>query len=301
MKTRSLFAALAALALAGCTGQLAPEDDTADALEEAAIGEASSALIDASALYPIGNLGRPQNLFNPATALTNANIAGTQVGSEGFTPMGTLGSSTEHYQTAHYRILKRAGEGSLQIVEREDLWTPPEENPNIHPDTLRQAAISRLSALGMPASEVLIVRQKKANMMASEDMVPRLHSHVTLFERGFHGIPVRDSHASVIFDRAGTFHKLLLHWRPVAPDSTGNQWKTSMTPAQIAARAAQVLQAQGLSERYVKLRYAYVPTTLHADGSATFALRCMAFVDGLPESHPAGPDRPTEIEIPLDP
>lgn len=306
MKTTSSFlAALTALALSGCqvdpgTGEEAPEDPREPSAEEV-VGEAHSSVIDSSSLFQIGNLGRPQTLFNPATGLTSANLSNTQLGDETLTFVDTLGTTAEQLQSTHFRVIRRTIEGGLQIVGREEQWTSPVENPNVQPETLKQAAIARMAALGIPASELLLVRQKKAKMMASEDMVPRLQSHVTYFERGFHGIPVRGSHGSVIHDRAGNFHKLLLHWRPVAADQTGNQWKTTMTPAQITTRATQVIQERGLSARAVKLRYAYAPKVENQDGTTTFALRCMAQVSGLPGTDPNGPDRPEEIEIELDP
>lgn len=298
--TSCLFAALTALALAGCQADPGTDEETpAPAGEETA--EASSALLDASSLYQIGNLGRPATLFNPQAGLTNGNVASTQLGGQALTFMGLLGAGTERLQSTSFRVMRRLSEGDLQIVTREEQWTAPVENPQIQPDDLKSAAIARLSALGIPASEMLVVRQKKAKMIHSEDKVRRLHSHITFFERGFNGIPVRGSHGSVIFDRAGNFHKLLLHWRPVAPDATGNQWSTSMTPAQIIARATQEIEARGLSDRDVKLRYAYAPKTENNDGTTTFALRCMAQVAGLLQTDLRGSDRPEEIEIPLDP
>jgi hypothetical protein len=299
MKTTSLLFAAITLALSGCTGQAAVEE-TAGEAEESAAGEATSALVDSSAIQALGALARPAGLFQVA-GLAGSNISNTQLGQEGLSFVDTLGSTAQIYQSAHFRVIKRASEGGLQIVGREEQWVPPVESSTVVPDNLKQAAIGRLAALGIGASEVLTVRQKTTKMMASEDKVAKLHSHVTIFERGFHGIPVRGSHGSIIHDRAGNFAKLLLHWRPVAADETGNQWGTSMTPAQIVARATQAIEEQGLSERKVKLRYVYVPRTLNADGTATFALKCAAYVGGLLEGAPGGPDRPEEIYIDLDP
>lgn len=303
MKTTSSFlVALTALALSGC--QPGPGDESTPDTEDPAgevVGAASSAVIDSSSLYQIGNLSRPSALFDPQAGLANTSISSAQIGGEALTFVDMLGSAAEQLQSTHFRVIRRTAEGGLQIVGREEQWTAPVENTNVQTEALKQAAIARMAALGIPASELLLVRQRKASMMESEDMVVRLHSHLTFFERGFHGIPVRGSHASVIHDRAGNFHKLLLHWRPVAADQTGNQWKTAMTPAQITARAAQVIEERGLSSRTVKLRYAYAPKVLNEDGTSTFALRCMAQVSGLPESDPNGPDRPEEIEIELDP
>lgn len=301
MKTTPLFIVTAlALALAGCNGDLG-QNEREDESEEPGVAEASAALIDSSGIYALGALQRPAGLFSPAGKLTNANISGTQLEQEALSFTDLLGSATERYQSAHFRVVKRAPEGALQIVRREEQWVRPSEDPTVQPGVLTQAAVTRFSALGIGASEIYAIRQRKTMMVASEDKVHRLHSHVTVFERGFNGIPVRGSHGSVIFDRAGHFSKLLLHWRPVAPDSAGNQWGTSMTPAQIVARATQVIADKGLSSRNVTLRYAYVPQAESADGSSTFALRCMAHVNGIAESDLGAPDRPEEIEIPLDP
>jgi hypothetical protein len=296
MKTSTICFALATLILTGCVEPL----DTADERSED-VAESQSALIDSTKLYPLGDLGRPTNVFTPGQALALSNISSTQIGGEPLSPVGMLGSNLQQLQSAHWAVSRRLATGDLQVVGREELWSPPHLNPTLDPQVLRSAAISRMAALGIPADEVLSVNQKQANMIHSEDMVPRVHSHVTYFDRGFNGIPVRGSHASIIHNRAGNFSKLTLHWRPIAPEATGNQWGTSMTPAQIAARATQVLGQQGLSTRDVELRYAYVPKSLNADGTTTFALKCVAHVAGLDEGQPGGPDRATEIDIDLDP
>lgn len=288
--------AFAALSLAACTDETdTPEDPTEP------IAEARAEIVDASRIHPLGPMQRPTAVFDPVAALTLSNIAGTQVGSEGLVATATLGSSLQRARSASWEVFRRPATGDLQVVGREELWTPPVEDPSVDPQALKAAAAARLTALGMPSSEVLVVLQKQTNMIASEDMASRLHAHVTHFQRGFNGIPARGSHASVIHDRAGQFSKLLLHWRPVAPDATGNQWGTSMTPEQITARANQVLVEQGLGERAAQLRYAYVPSSLNDDGTTTFALKCVAHVSGLPQGHPDGQDRPVEIPIDLDP
>ena len=297
MKTTSTICfAFATLALIGCVEPL----DTADEPSEE-VADSQSALIDSSKLYPLGDLGRPSNAFSPSQALTLPNISSTQLGGEALSPIGVLGSSLQQLQSAHWAVSRRPATGDLQVVGREELWTPPKVNPTLDPQMLRSSAISRMAALGIPAAEVLRVSQKQANMIHSEDMVPRVHSHVTFFDRGFNGIPVRGSHASIVHNRTGNFSKLTLHWRPIAPEATGHQWGTSMTPAQITARATQVLGQQGLSTRDVELRYAYVPKSLNADGTTTFALKCVAHVAGLDERQPGGPDRATDIDIDLDP
>src|SRR5512139_3195896 len=120
--------AIAALALTAC-------DEQSDTNEESPepVAEAESELLDASKLYQVGNLSRPSTVFNPAEALTLANISGTQVGSEGFVPIEKLGSSLLRARSTHWEVLRRPATGDLQVVGREELWSPPDEDPSIDP------------------------------------------------------------------------------------------------------------------------------------------------------------------------
>ncbi len=289
-----LVAAAAVLFAAGC----APAETTSPGSEDTA--STSEAVVDASALYLFGPRPRPTPTFDPATGLTRAHVRHALLDDEPVLGVEGIGTRTDVFLTAGFRVERRIADGDLHVTRRESTYVTPGEG-SVDPEQLQAQSIDLLSDLGIPASEMGARRQRRVLGIDSEEReARRTVSHATFVGRAFHGVEVLGSRAVVVHDPAGRFKRLLLDWPAVAQGSS-HQWGTSMSVAAIQQRAASELAGRGLAGRAATLRYVYAPISRGPADSQVYALKCQASIEALPEGHPDGPDKARRILIDLDP
>lgn len=225
--------------------------------------------IDASALEnrPADTL--PQQLL-PASAFAVEAIWGGIVQSTELPGLVDAIGNREYFESPTWYLERNAVTGAILILRKPVPVDPQPQDEN----ALRLDSLQRLSAWGLPATEVQRVLQRRVLVQHESDYLqqptpPIIHRYKTFVFRGINGVPIEGSRAVLTHHRDGSFNRALINWPPLAP--TGHKLRSDLTVTEITARAIAALRRAGEREGEATLTWCYRPTELD-DGSIALEL-----------------------------
>lgn len=276
MKTRSAYAMalIPMLLLAGCGVDATAEGD------DAPLGQSESALstftFDSTAIAQNPSATLPSARL-PLTSFQDAVIERSLINTtEVFTPGTPVGKRTQK-EGAEWTYEKDPTQGQVLVVRK----TPSGPAAAVDEAVLRRLSLLRLNTWGIPNSEMGTVLQQRALAESQDGTTPTtsraIHRYKTFVFRAINGVQVEGQRAVVTHTLDGTFNRALIRWPALAP--SGHQLRTSLSTADIEARAEVALKAAGETGGAVTLRWKYV-TTLLTTGEATLTLTVSARTSG---------------------
>lgn len=252
--------------------------------------------IDASALAnrPADTL--PQQRL-PAGAFAIEAIWGGLVQSSEQPGMVDAINDREYYESPTWYLERNELTGAVLVLRKPVPVDPQPQDEN----ELRLDSLQRLSAWGLPATEVQRVLQRRVLVQHESDnsqppTPPAIHRYKTFVFRGINGVPIEGSRAVLTHHRDGSFNRALINWPPLAP--TGHKLRSDLTVQEIAARAIAALRRAGEREGQATLTWNYLPTELE-DGSIVLELVVNA---RMPATHYEGgtSEEPRVITVKID-
>lgn len=211
---------------------------------------------------------------------------------EAFQTIATV-RSLEVRESTTWHLERDASAGRVLFVRR----VTPGAAVALDDATLQQTSLQRLADWGLGGSEVLRALQRRSLVQdESSDAVgaTRLHRYKTFVIRGVNSVPVEGHRAVLTYSPDGVLHRALVLWPALA--ASGHQLRTTLTRAQIESRAITALQAEGVTEGSVTLRWKYVPT-LNANGEAVLTLRVGARTRGAITNDMDAEAREVDVDV----
>jgi len=209
---------------------------------------------------------------------------------EAFQPTRSAGGRSE-LESVSYRFSTDASRGLVLVVNKIDSGPPSDQNEN----ALQLRAIDRLKTWGIGAGEIGPVWQRRMMGTAEDNSVlgaPTRLAYKTFVLRSVLGVRVDGHRAVVTHGLDGSFRRAIAVWPALA--ASGHLLHTQQTIAQIKARAAAALAAEGFTTGKISLRWKYVATAAQS-GEVTLKLMVGARTAGV-ASNELG-EEPYEVNV----
>jgi len=185
--------------------------------------------------------------------------------------------------------LYRCGQAARDLCDAPG--PPSDQNEN----ALQLRAIDRLKTWGIGAGEIGPVWQRRMMGTAEDNSVlgaPTRLAYKTFVLRSVLGVRVDGHRAVVTHGLDGSFRRAIAVWPALA--ASGHLLHTQQTIAQIKARAAAALAAEGFTTGKISLRWKYVATAAQS-GEVTLKLMVGARTAGV-ASNELG-EEPYEVNV----
>lgn len=271
--TKKILLTAALAVMTGCATEM--DDGDLDPPNEGISQALTSFTFDSTAV------ARTPAVVAPSRALALADSTSTKVASQLLkAPAPRLVASrgsTEQMTAGDWELERDSATGRVVA----NSLRVPTRPIRIDEAALKTDSMARLASFGVSTAEVGTVLQRK--VMAQDldgtgaPAAPTVHGYKTFIFRSVNGIPVVGHRAVISHGLDGQARKVTMTWPPLA--KTGHMLRTSLSVAQIEARAAAALAADGESSGRATLSWRYVPQRT-ANGEVVLKLMAAAKVDG---------------------
>ncbi len=154
--------------------------------------------------------------------------------------------------------------------------------PLADPFALELDARARLEQLGIPPEEIgtVVTRRVQVQGVLADGGTTRsvVHAQKVFLSRSINGVGVEGHRAVLTYTPDGVFRRALLHWPPLAQE--GHRLHTTMSRAEIMARAEQAVAARDANFEQVRLRWRLLPSPT-SSGDVRLTLIAQASFDEL--------------------